>query len=85
MFFDPISRLLKKILLRNQEFKADLNAAERTQKPRSLARALYKLVAHNNQRKKTHVSLGVVGDNKTLIKERINRLLQYAKEHNLAL
>jgi Zn-dependent protease with chaperone function len=85
MFFDPISRLLKKILLRNQEFKADLNAAERTQKPRSLARALYKLVAHNNQRRKTHVSLGVVGDNKTLIKERINRLLQYAKEHNLAL
>ncbi len=88
IFFDPILRIFKRYMHDNQEYKADLGAVELVQKPKSLARALYKLTAYYNvnpNRNKVLISTSLIGQDKELVRKRIKKLISYAKMNNLDL
>ena len=82
MFFDPFMQIFRRLIDRRHEIEADLQAVELRQKPKTLARALLKLVKY---RKNLSVAptTALFGRRKPLILERINLLIEYAETHGL--
>ena len=82
MFFDPFMQIFKHLIDRRHEIEADTQAVELRQKPKTLARALLKLV--KNMRKPSLLpTTSLFGRRKPLIIERINLLIEYAELHHL--
>lgn len=73
LFFDPILRLLRRRVGRHHEFAADAEAARATRRPRSLARALFKVYLEGRPKPR---ATGFFGrGNRCELVERIEALL----------
>ena len=83
LFFDPMLRIITNFMVKEHEFKADYQAAEFSQKPLALARSLHKLLEMNAVGK-GRPFVNFTGNNKSLVLQRINRLIEYSETHNLS-
>ena len=82
MFFDPVMQIFKRLINYRHETEADLQAVELRQKPKTLARALLKLIK-NLKQPSIFPTTALFGHRKSLVVQRINLLIEYAEEHNL--
>lgn len=77
VFFDPLLKFLRDRLTRRYEFDADETAAWRTRTPRALATALLKFYEATSG---SRSAVAFAGRHRSLIEERIDRLLDLARE-----
>ncbi len=82
LFFDLILKLLKSHISAQYEFKADMGSVSLVKKPKALASALFKLgILENSQSKQFPIS-GFLTHRKSILLERIKRLLNFARINN---
>ncbi|MEE9223941.1 MAG: M56 family metallopeptidase [Thermoplasmata archaeon] len=81
LFFDPVIRLLKNRVARQEEFIADEDAALSTGNPLALARALGKILLYGENQRNVSRSCGLTRNaGRKNILERIRRLIGLAKK-----
>ncbi len=84
LFFDPVFKLVKRYMSSKHEMDADMNAVRLVKKPRSLARALFKLLDYEFEKRNYGVPSFAVKEKKIMLK-RIKLLLNYANVNEYVL
>ena len=77
LFFDPVYKFVKRYMNSKHEIDTDMNAVYLVEKPRSLAKALFKLIDQDVEQRNYVIPSFAVKDKKIMLK-RIKLLLNYA-------